>query len=744
MGERIGQRNLRPHGERERLGELVVQEAAARVLAAGLGGDDSAFTPGRPVWTAANAAELVAAFVDKPDLGAGNFLVKLESQLAGCSPHALQLAAELQYLTVLPLHDMKATRKRERVGQVLRWADAAALPDEFDAALEAGVFNGGMGFTVQGWKQFGVLVSFVKAWKELPPEVREAQMSDPWAFRDMVQSVPGPKPAGQRYALTYLAFPDVFEPIINSEHRKQILKALLASVGPATGDDDRDLLALRDSLEESTGQSVDFYRSPYVEQWKPASTPPVDEPVTRRAWLVRGSSVQGANLVPGWLAEGYVSLAASQLPPVEGGAERSALKALVDEHYGSVSYSQRQQKLVEFDAFLSRMTPGDIVLTTDQGAFFLGELAGAPEYDATQVRARLRRSVRWDDVQGGIDFADLSAALAARVQSPHDLLDLTPQLLDLELLRGEGEELPVELATLPDATSALADELLLPLDWLQECVELLRDRPQLVFYGPPGTGKTFVAQALARHLAGRDAVTLVQFHPAYSYEDFFEGYRPEAGEGGTVGFRLKPGPLRRVVDQAREHPDKSYVLIVDEINRGNLARVFGELYFLLEYRDEAIDLLYSSGDEQAFTLPPNVVLIGTMNTADRSIALVDAAMRRRFSFVALHPSDEPVRGLLARWLARQGRDDLPARLLGELNRRIEESEFKVGPSYLMRPGVYAAGGIERVWRAAILPLLEEHHYGDGTDVVKRYGLPSLREAVEPVAAAEGVEDDPAS
>ena len=209
------------------------------------------------------------------------------------------------------------------------------------------------------------------------------------------------------------------------------------------------------------------------------------------------------------------------------------------------------------------------------------------------------------------------------------------------------------------------------------------------------------------------ASRFVQSHPAYSYEDFLEGYRPEPHEDGTVGFRLKPGPFRRVVDQAREHPDKMYVLIVDEINRGNLARVFGELYFLLEYRDEAIDLLYSSGDEQAFTLPPNVLLIGTMNTADRSIALVDAAMRRRFSFVALHPSDEPVRGLLARWLENKEKDDLPARLLGELNRRIEESEFKVGPSYLMRPGANVTNGLERVWRAAIMPLLEEHHYGDG-------------------------------
>ena len=91
-----------------------------------------------------------------------------------------------------------------------------------------------MGFTVQGWKQFGVLISFVLAWKQLPPQVRDQQMRDPWAFRDMVQAVPGPKPAAERHVLTYLAFPDVFEPIINTEHRKEIVKALLPSVGAST------------------------------------------------------------------------------------------------------------------------------------------------------------------------------------------------------------------------------------------------------------------------------------------------------------------------------------------------------------------------------------------------------------------------------------------------------------------------------------------------------------------------------
>jgi 5-methylcytosine-specific restriction protein B len=186
-----------------------------------------------------------------------------------------------------------------------------------------------------------------------------------------------------------------------------------------------------------------------------------------------------------------------------------------------------------------------------------------------------------------------------------------------------------------------------------------------------------------------------------------------------VAFTLKPGPLRRLVDAAREHREEPHVLIIDEINRGNLAKIFGELYFLLEYRGEAIDLLYSSdaetGADQAFTLPKNLIILGTMNTADRSIALVDAAMRRRFSFVELHPSVAPTSLVLRGWLEREGLPDEAARLLDELNARIEDHDFKIGPSYLMRPSIYAsAGGFERVWRTQILPLLEEHHYGDGS------------------------------
>lgn len=223
----------------------------------------------------------------------------------------------------------------------------------------------------------------------------------------------------------------------------------------------------------------------------------------------------------------------------------------------------------------------------------------------------------------------------------------------------------------------------------------------------------------------------MQFHPGYSYEDFFEGYRPVPTGAGLVAFDLKPGPLRKLVDRALENPDAVYVLIIDEINRGNLAKIFGELYFLLEYRNESIDLLYSGDDTKPFVLPKNVVIMGTMNTADRSIALVDAAMRRRFAFLALHPSEAPTNGILRSWLKSKGHPLDVADLLDELNSRIDDVDFKIGPSYFMRPAIFEAAGLERAWRTAILPLLDEHHYGDqAVDVPATYGLDAIRKRLQ--------------
>lgn len=291
-------------------------------------------------------------------------------------------------------------------------------------------------------------------------------------------------------------------------------------------------------------------------------------------------------------------------------------------------------------------------------------------------------------------------------------------------------------ASFTPVNSDLAGALHMPEPWLQDTLDLIERRKQVILYGPPGTGKTFLAQALSKHVTdGTDGETvIVQFHPTYSYEDFFEGFRPVANDdSGNLAFSLRKGPLRHLADSAAANPEANYFLVIDEINRGNIAKVFGELYFLLEYRDSEISLLYS---DELFALPSNIFVIGTMNTADRSIAMLDAAMRRRFAFIELHPERDPVRDVLADWVATNGLQDDRAALLTRLNAAIADHDAKVGPSFLMRD--LDADGMADVWRYEILPLLAEHHYGDGVDLEARYGLPALRRQATP-SVADGAE-----
>jgi len=702
-----------------------LKDAAGEILRLGLRHGTSAFDASRKAWTLAASVELMSRFVGQPDISGDSFDDKLRRQLEGVSDAAILLFAELYYLCLLPLSDYTPTTKRHLVEGTLSWLhEPVAMPSHLSEALDSGAFNGGVAFKTRRYWQLVFLVEFAHGFLSDPPG--DEVWTDPIAFRDHVGAVTHTNAPSQRLSLLFLAFPDFFLPVVSERHRGLIMRAFSDVLTEPTGDQDKDLRMIYEKLNADNAGFVDvFYTEPWHSRWNPDSDP---DPA-RRAWLVRGSSVDGHDLIPRWHAEGFASLRASKLRPVEPGVSREKLKALVNEDYSQTSYAAKAAKLDEFHAFLSRMQVDDVIATTSQGRLFTGTINGDAEYVTSgDGLSNLRRKVQW--APDGVDYADLPGDVKARLQIQYDVVEMTQQLEVLERLlavqRNELEPVPSPgtlepVLMLPDANQSLADSLHVDLAWLEECIDLLRDRPQLIFYGPPGTGKTYIAQHLAHHLAG-DNVRLVQFHPAYSYEDFFEGYRPvEAG-----GFTLKPGPLRKVVDAARENPATPYVLIIDEINRGNLAKVFGELYFLLEYRDQNVDLLYATDDDIGFTLPRNVFLIGTMNTADRSIALVDAAMRRRFAFLPLHPSEPPTSDVLRRWLATSGLDAGVADLLDELNRRIADPDFKIGPSYVMRPAVHAPGGLERTWRTAILPLLEEHHYGDGTDVPARYGLDVIR------------------
>ncbi len=475
----------------------------------------------------------------------------------------------------------------------------------------------------------------------------------------------------------------------------------------------------------------------------------------RRAWLVRGSSVRGASVVHEWIEDGWVSLPASQLRSIEQEISVDELATAAREDYDHLKHQELKSKVDEILAFVTKMKPGDVVLTTSEQQVFVGDVTGGWRWQTSEGgRSNLRRAVEWRNGDTPIDFVDLPAPLPAKLASGATIVDLTAELDLIDSLTapvseltggppGEGSNAPVRL---PQPTTAVADELLIDVEWLAGVRAVLEERKQVIFYGPPGTGKTFVARKLAADLVGPEQVKLVQFHPAYTYEDFFEGYRPLAGNGGTIGFELRPGPLRQLVSRAIEHRDQAFVLIIDEINRANLAKVFGELYFLLEYRDDAVELLYSAGDEP-FTLPPNIYLIGTMNTADRSIALVDAAIRRRFAFVALDPRVEPTRSLLRRWSKRHGLPYVAAELLEELNRRIDDPDFQIGPSYFMRssaPDAFAPERLAGIWKTDIIPLLEEHFYGQWDAIADRFSLDSIVKATafeHPAGSVGGVDLD---
>ena len=460
-----------------------------------------------------------------------------------------------------------------------------------------------------------------------------------------------------------------------------------------------------------------------LDAWR-GGKPQSETPAVRGAWLVRNRDG-----VESWRRDGVVAFDAGAVRELEPGSTVDELRTVVDEDLASLPYTARARRVDVLHTLLDRMHPGDLVVTLVDRAVLVGTITGEATSRRQGFGTLVERPAQWA-VQR--DASRVSSALAATLQSPDDVVDLTAHLAELDALLTAQTEIPATPALrLVPPDEALARELHIDLSWLQECTEVLAEKKQLVFYGPPGTGKTFLAKRLATHVAGdRSRVRLVQFHPAYSYEDFFEGYRPTP----DGGFSLQAGPFRKIVDQARQDPGTAYFLVIDEINRGNLAKVFGELYFLLEYRDEQIDLLYGTDDGPGFTLPGNVFLIGTMNTADRSIALVDTAMRRRFAFIELHPSSEPVSGLLRRWLRANDHHDEAAALLDVLNARIGDPEAAVGPAYFMKPGGQTSEGIARVWRTAILPLLEERHYGDGTDVHQRYALAEIRAEVRRASA----------
>jgi 5-methylcytosine-specific restriction enzyme B len=291
----------------------------------------------------------------------------------------------------------------------------------------------------------------------------------------------------------------------------------------------------------------------------------------------------------------------------------------------------------------------------------------------------------------------------------------------------------------PVSRPAVSPEPVLP-----EIRSGLQRRGQVVLYGPPGTGKTYAARrfavwwllsragapeaswilgdraALAEHehvlstvrIGGVPQLSMITFHPSYSYEDFVEGYKPRPTDGrGGLELDLRDGIFKRICRAAADDP-RPYLLLIDEINRGNVPKIFGELITLLELDKRGISVLLPYSGE-SFSIPPNVFIVGTMNTADRSIRLLDAALRRRFAFIELLPDPEVLQGAAVDRLA------LDAFLL-ELNQRIIKyvgREKQIGHSFFLdREGTPITRSEDFVahFLSEVLPILQEYAFEDYT------------------------------
>lgn len=383
---------------------------------------------------------------------------------------------------------------------------------------------------------------------------------------------------------------------------------------------------------------------------------------------------------------------------------------------------------------------GDTVLLwtagENAGIYATGTILGAP-FDQP------RRP--WE----GEDRPDSSRAVSFRVEHilldrpilRRDLLD-HPVLKDLRIIRQPTgtnfpvtdaqweslrpliepvEGIPVAPPT-PTDPSIDFDWLLRETLWTAEELTEIEDtlrarRPQIILSGPPGTGKTWVAERIGRYLTeGRaDAVYVVQFHPAYAYEDFVEGLRPVPHRGQVV-FEMVPGRLMEIASHA-ERVDHPVVLVIDEMNRANIPSVFGELLYLLEYRDKKISLLH----RPQFMLPPNLYIIATMNTADRSIRSIDTALRRRFDIFDCPPRLD----ILDTYYAVGNTTEVGelSRGLGLLNERLTDQldrHHTVGHTFLMKPK-HGISDLRRTWARQIKPLIEEYFF-DQPDIADSFSL----------------------
>ncbi|MDB4401541.1 AAA family ATPase [bacterium] len=633
-------------------------------------GGGSLFTD-RSLWTEEGFDALDRYFVQNLDYGEGTFFTKLKGQLDPAGPEVKQLAAEMFWVmyVIVSLSQMGAETKRSQIRQVWAWSSEELDVDHplLGGSLDWGLASTGTAYNTHRWREFVFFVLLMKSWFRLEGARQQELLESPWDFAAWMDEQPKVKGRQLRHVLAYLLFPQMFEPMVTGSHKRAVVEAFAGEAGvsvPASKSDrlsyDRALHAIRGHLTgEMAVEGFSFYEKPVAGMWRKSSQvfqtddrpslPTGEDGVhwleerfgNAAYWVV--SAGPGGRLMPAFMRDGILATAAAGLGDLEEFESREAIHTELAQLVGGNPWNNS----LRFWQFSHEMSPGDVVIAKQGRNRLLGygRVAGPYSFDEDNESFPHKVAVDWADVQprsiGGIGHGYPSKALTRAEPAPNVAMLL--RWLDGEDLEVQSSSESVSAETRlkgPSVMEEVMREIFMDPSRFTGLVDSLARRKNLILQGPPGVGKTFLARRLAKALAGTSAtssVEMIQFHQSYSYEDFVQGWRPT--ESG--GFELRNGVFYEFCSRAAEAPDVPHVFMIDEINRGNMSRIFGEVLMLIEAdkrgEEHAVPLTYSA-DRERFSVPVNVHVLGMMNTADRSLSMVDYALRRRFAFASLAPA----------------------------------------------------------------------------------------------------------
>lgn len=380
-------------------------------------------------------------------------------------------------------------------------------------------------------------------------------------------------------------------------------------------------------------------------------------------------------------------------------------------------------------------TPGDIVLCYDgvntKALTGIARVSGKADTDAIRFEKTesLNHPIDISTIRG-LGLLEDSEFEAHHMMSGFYSLDKDRFRIIYDLVR-ELNPQPVDKSNAAYSREDFLKEVYMTEDGLENLSSILRTKKNIILQGAPGVGKTYMARRLAYYMAGEkadDRIAMIQFHQNYSYEDFVMGYKPDGPD-----FVLRRGVFYRFCITAANDPERDYFFIIDEINRGNLSKIFGELLMLIErdYRGERLTLAYR---DERFFVPPNIYIIGMMNTADRSLAMIDYALRRRFSFFPMKPGFDTEGFSAYRKTLNSPEFDRLITTVRELNEAIVNDKslgegFEIGHSYFCGQRKITGRWLQQVVDYDIIPTIAEYWFDNRREV--DHWSSRLHEAIKP-------------